>query len=110
MSNFQYRSLIDLSHCLSPNNPVFNPSIAQIRDTKYYIVCYRSYLRNDKFVKFNTKTIEQNHPWLKEDIWAYTKFLVVDKTKLEFDNSLKEPENWNFIFLNAKDNKKIHIC
>jgi hypothetical protein len=34
---------------------------------------------------------------------AYCKFLVVDKTKLKFNNQLKKPEDWSLLLIDAKN-------
>ena len=39
---------------------------------------------------------------------AYSKFLVVDVTKLTFNNSLQKPEEWKMILINAFNDKSSH--
>ena len=53
MSSFTYRSLIDISHCLSSNRPVFNPSIVRVYKD-YYLVCYRQFDRRAKTIEAAT--------------------------------------------------------
>ena len=96
MSGFNYRTILDISKCLSPNKAVFNPSIAHIVNT-YYLISYRVFYRGDN-------DLYSNHPWNEESRWGWGNPQTIDETLFAI---IEIDLQKNYFYLVRKLNDKI---